>query len=86
MCGMVRIVEDDEEANRTLQACLTTNQNLVDIKVAELLCRVESAVGECLVVVDVAATAQDSLRSLQYYENDLIVVVAEQLVNKYSSG
>ena len=59
---MVGIVEDDEEANRTLQACLTTNQNLVDIKVAELLCRVESMVGECL-VVDATATAQDSLRS-----------------------
>jgi hypothetical protein len=36
-------------------------------------------------VVDTAATAQDSLRSLQYYENDLIVV-AEQMANKYSSG
>jgi hypothetical protein len=59
----VRIVVDDEEVERTLQARLTRNRNLVDIKVDALLRRVESMVGECLVVVDAAATAQDSLRS-----------------------
>jgi hypothetical protein len=35
----------------------------VDIKVDALLRRVESMVGECLVVVDTAATAQNTLRS-----------------------
>jgi hypothetical protein len=59
----VRIVEDDLEVERTLQERLTRNRNLVDIKVDALLLRVESMVGECLVVVDTAATAQDTLRS-----------------------
>jgi hypothetical protein len=63
MCGMVRIVEVDAEMERTLQARLTRNGNLVDIKVAARLGRVESMVGECLVVVDAAATAQNTLRS-----------------------
>jgi hypothetical protein len=43
------IVEDDEEVERTLQERLRRNQNLVNIKVAALLRRVESMVGECLV-------------------------------------
>jgi hypothetical protein len=60
---MVRIVQVDEEMERTLQARLTRNGNLVDIKVDALLGRVESMVGDCLVVVDTAATAQDTLRS-----------------------
>jgi hypothetical protein len=58
----VRIVEDDEEVERTLQERLTRNRNLVDIKVDTLLRRVESMAGECL-VVDTAATAQNTLRS-----------------------
>jgi hypothetical protein len=62
ICGMVRIVKVDEEVERTLQERLTRNRNLVDIKVDALLRRVESMVGECL-VVDTAATAQDTLRS-----------------------
>jgi hypothetical protein len=60
----VRVVEGDKKAKRTLQALLTRNRNLVNIKVAALVRRVESMVGECLVVVDAAATAtaQDTLR------------------------
>jgi hypothetical protein len=59
----VRILEDDDEAERTLQARLTRNRNLVDIKVAALLRIVEPMVGDCLLVLDAAATAQDTLRS-----------------------
>jgi hypothetical protein len=60
---VLRIVEDDLEVERTLQERLTRNRNLVDIKVDALLRRVESMVGECLVVVDAAAIAQETLRS-----------------------
>jgi hypothetical protein len=63
VCVWCAFVEDGEEVDRSLHELLTRNQKLVDIKVDALLRRVESMVGECLVVVDAAATAQNTLRS-----------------------